>query len=40
VLRVYAEARTPEQVKRLLDIGVALAESQLQDTPQPVEVAA
>ena len=40
VLRVYAEARTPEQVKRLLEIGVALAESRLQDTPQPVEVAA
>lgn len=40
VLRVYAEASTIQQVKRLLEIGVAMAESHLQDGPQAVEAVA
>jgi phosphomannomutase len=40
VLRIYAEAPTLQQVKRLLEVGVALAESHLQDGPRAAETIA
>ena len=40
VLRVYAEASTKSQVKRLLELGVALAESCLQDEYSPAQATA